>query len=150
MAEDGRKEWVFDDIEKGARLTDTTYTITTEILEKYLDGVDDLNPLYMDEAYAKKTPFGGRIAPPISMGIYTTISNLIRPMGLKTPDGLIQASQKYEFTGVARPDEELLIKSLVEDKFEKKGRKFVVLRSEVFNPQGEKVGTSWVTGIWSK
>lgn len=145
-----RKEWVFDDIVKGMRLPDITYTTTSEILEKYLEGIDDLNPLYLDDEYAKKSPFGGRIVPPISMAIYTTVSSLIRPMGLKIPPGLIQATQRYEFTGVARPDEELRIKSLVEDKYEKKGRKFVLLKSEVFNSKGEKIGTSWLTPIWSK
>ncbi|EFK08259.1 MaoC-like protein [delta proteobacterium NaphS2] len=150
MGESGRKEWVYADIVKGERLPDITYTVTSEILENYLEGIDDLNPLYLDEEYAKKSPFKGRIVPPISMAIYTTVSSLIRPMGLKIPPGLVQASQKYEFTGAARPDEELLIKSIVEDKFEKKGRKFVRLRSDVFNQKGEKVGTSWLTPIWSK
>ena len=148
MAE--KREWLYDDIVKGMQLPDITYTITSEILERYLDGIDDLNPLYLDEDYAKKSPFGGRIVPPISMAIYTTVSNLIRPLGLVIPPGLIQATQKYEFTGIARPDEQLLIRSRVEDKYEKKGRKFVLLKSEVFNEKGEKVGTSWLTPIWSK
>ena len=80
MAE--KREWLYDDIVKGMQLPDITYTITSEILERYLDGIDDLNPLYLDEDYAKKSPFGGRIVPPISMAIYTTVSNLIRPLGL--------------------------------------------------------------------
>jgi len=150
MEEIEKKEWIYADIVKGAQLPDITYTITSEILENYLEGIDDLNPLYLDEEFAEKTPFKGRIVPPVSMAIYTTVSSLIRPMGLKIPPGLIQASQKYEFTGVARPDEELLIRSVVEDKFEKKGRKFVRLRSDVFNRKGEKLGTSWLTPIWSK
>ncbi len=150
MAEQQRKEWVYDDIVKGMKLPDINYTITSEILEKYLDGIDDLNPLYLDEDYAQKSPFGGRIVPPISMAIYTTVSNLIKPLGLVIPPGLVQAYQRYEFTGLVRPDEKLLIKSMVEDKYEKKGRKFVQLKSEVFNEKGEKVGTSWLTPIWSK
>lgn len=150
MEANERREWVFADIVKGMKLPDINYTITSEILEKYLDGIDDLNPLYLDEGYANKSPFEGRIVPPISMAIYTTVSNLIRPMGLVLPPGLIQAKQRYEFTGVARPDEELLIKSIVEDKYEKNGRKYVLLKSEVFNEKGEKIGTSWLTPIWSK
>ena len=150
MAEQQKKEWVYDDIVKGMKLPDINYTITSEILEKYLDGIDDLNPLYLDEDYAKKSPFGGRIVPPISMAIYTTVSNLIKPLGLVIPPGLVQAYQRYEFTGLVRPDERLLIKSVVEDKYEKKGRKFVQLKSEVFNEKGEKVGTGWLTPIWSK
>lgn len=150
MEESERKEWVYDDIVKGMQLPDITYRITSEILGKYLEGIDDLNPLYLDEDYAKKSPFEGRIVPPISIAIYTTVSNLIRPLGLKIPPGLIHARQRYEFTGIARPDEQVLIKTIVEDKYEKKGRKFVLLKSEVFNEKGEKVGTSWLTPIWSK
>ncbi len=145
-----RKEWVFDDIVKGMQLPDMTYTITSEILEKYLDGIDDLNPLYLDDEYAKKTPFGGRVVPPISMAIYTTVSSVIKPMGVVTPPGLVHAYQRYEFSGVVRPDEKLVIKSVVADKYEKKGRKYVQLKSEVFNEKGEKVGTGWLTPIWSK
>ena len=150
MEEKQVREWVYDDIVKGMHLPDITYTITSEILERYLDGIDDLNPLYLDEEYARKSPFGGRIVPPISMAIYTTVSNLIKPLGMVVPPGLVQAYQRYEFTGIVRPDEKLLIKSVVEDKYEKKGRKFVQLKSEVFNEKSEKVGTSWLTPIWSK
>lgn len=145
-----KKEWLFDDIIKGMELPEITYAVTSDILEKYLEGIDDLNPLYLDEEYAKKSPFGGRIVPPISMAIYTTVSSFIRPMGLKIPPGLIHAKQTYEFTGIVRPDEELKIRTVVEDKYEKKGRKFVLLKSEVFNNKDEKVGTSWLTPIWSK
>lgn len=150
MEEQEKKEWVYGDIVKGTQLPDINYTITSEILEKYLEGVDDLNPLYLDEQYAKNTPFGGRIVPPMCIAIFTTVSNLIRPMGLKIPPGLIQASQKYEFSGVARPDENLVVKSVVLNKYERKGRKFVVLKSEVFNHKEEKIATSWLTSIWSK
>ena len=150
MEEKQVREWVYDDIVKGMHLPDITYTITSEILERYLDGIDDLNPLYLDEEYARKSPFGGRIVPPISMAIYTTVSNLIKPLGMVVPPGLVQAYQRYEFTGIVRPDEKLMIKSVVEDKYEKKGRKFVQLKSEVFNEKSEKVGTSWLTPIWSK
>ena len=145
-----RQEWVFDDIVPGMQLQDINYTITSEILARYLDGIDDLNPLYLDEEYAKNTPFAGPVVPPISMAIYTTVSGLIRPMGLVTPPGLVHAKQRYEFTGIVRPDEKLLIKSVVADKYEKKGRKFVQLKSDVYNEKGENVGTGWLTAIWSK
>ncbi len=145
-----RQEWVFDDIVPGMQLQDINYTITSEILARYLDGIDDLNPLYLDEEYAENTLFAGRVVPPISMAIYTTVSGLIRPMGLVTPPGLVHAKQRYEFKGIVRPDEKLLIKSVVADKYEKKGRKFVQLKSDVYNEKGENVGTGWLTAIWSK
>lgn len=145
-----RKELLFADIDKGMQFPEVTFTLTEEILARYLESIDDLDPLYLDEEYAKKTVFGGRIAPSISMAIYTTVSAIIRPSGLKIPAGLIHAMQRFEFAGIVRPNETLTIKSMVEDKYEKKGRRFVVLRCDVFNEKGVKVGTSWLTPIWSK
>jgi len=142
------KELLFDDLFKGMPLPDINYTLTTEILGEYLEAIDDFNPLYLDEDYAKKSPFGGRIVPPISMAIYTTVSNVIKPLGQKTPPGLIHAKQGFEFTGIVRPNDKLLIKSIVDDKYEKKARKFVVFKSEVFNQGGNRVGASWLTVIW--
>lgn len=144
------KELLFDDMSKGMKFPDIVYTLTTETIEKYLEAIDDLNPLYLDDDYAGKTPYEGVIVPPISMGIYSTVSSVIKALGVKTPPGLIHAQQRFEFTGLVRPDDILTVKTIVEDKFEKKGRKFVVLKSEVFNQKGVKIGTSWLTPIWPK
>ncbi|MBU3946857.1 MAG: MaoC family dehydratase [Proteobacteria bacterium] len=144
------KEILYDDLIKGMQLPDMTYALTDDVIDKYLEAIDDLNPLYLDEEYAKKTPFNGRIVPPISMAIYSTVSSVIKPLKQKTPPGLIHASQKFEFTGLVRPGDELLIKTIVEDKYEKKGRKYVVFKSEVFNKDGQKIGTSWLSPIWPK
>jgi len=150
MKEREGKEILFDDIFKGMELPEISYTVTTDILRQYLEGIDDLNPLYLDEDYARKSPFGSTVIPPISIAICITVSNLIKPLGMKIPPGLLHAMQRYEFTGVARPDETLRIRSLIEDKFEKKGRKFVVIKSEVFNPKGDRIATSWLTPIWPR
>jgi len=150
MKETEKKEFLYDDIVKGMQLPEITYMLNSDILEKYLEGIDDLNPLYLDEEYAKDTPFGGPIAPPISIAICTTVSNFIRPLNRKIPPGLIHARQRFEFTGIMRPNEKLIIKTVIEDKYEKKGRKFAVLKSEIFNQKGKKVATSWLTPIWPK
>jgi 3-hydroxybutyryl-CoA dehydratase len=150
MKEAEKKELLYDDMVKGMQLPEVTVTLRPEILEEYLEGIDDLNPLYLDEDYAKDTPFGGRIAPPISIAMSTTVSNFIKPLDRKIPPGLIHAKQRFEFTGIMRPHDELVFKTMIEDKYEKKGRKFAVLRSEVFNQKGERVATSWLTPIWPK
>ena len=144
------KEILYDDLVKGMQLPDMTYALTDDVIDKYLEAIDDLNPLYLDEEFAKKTPFNGRIVPPISMAIYSTVSSVIKPLNVKTPPGLIHAKQKFEFTGLVRPGDELLIKTIVEDKYEKKGRKYVVFKSEVFNKDGQKIGASWLSPIWPK
>ena len=144
------KELLYDDLVKGMQIPDMTYTLTPEIMHNYLEAVDDLNPLYLDDEYAGRTPFNGTVVPPISMGIYTTVSSVIKALGRKTPPGLIHARQKFEFTGIVRPNDILTVKTIVEDKYEKKGRKFVVFKSEVFNQNSDRVGASWLTPIWPK
>ena len=144
------KELLYDDLVKGMQIPDMTYPLTPEIMHNYLEAVDDLNPLYLDDEYAGRTPFSGTVVPPISMGIYTTVSSVIKALGRKTPPGLIHARQKFEFTGIVRPNDILTVKTIVEDKYEKKGRKFVVFKSEVFNQNGDRVGASWLTPIWPK
>lgn len=39
-----------------------TMTITAEEIEKFAQLTGDRNPIHMDEDFARKTPFGGRIA----------------------------------------------------------------------------------------
>jgi len=38
--------------------------VNTDSLRHYADGIGDSNPLWRDEEYAKKTAWGGLIAPP--------------------------------------------------------------------------------------
>ena len=56
MKESGKKEFLYDDMVKGMKFPEITYTLTPEILESYLEGVDDFNPLYLDEEYAGRYP----------------------------------------------------------------------------------------------
>ena len=37
-------------------------TVTEEVIDSYAEIVGDFNPLHVDEAYARKSRFGGRIA----------------------------------------------------------------------------------------
>ncbi len=42
----------------------STYEIEKGWIKRFADAIDDPNPLYYDEEYAKKTRFGGIVAPP--------------------------------------------------------------------------------------
>ena len=82
MKDTEKKELLYDDIVKGMQLPEVKFILRPKLLEKYLESIDDLNPLYLDEDYARDTPFGGRIAPPISIAMSTTVSNFIKPLGV--------------------------------------------------------------------
>ena len=63
--------------------------VTREVLEKdvrrFCYAVGDLNPLYLDEAFARETSFGGPIAPPMFFDIPTVPEH---PLEELRPDGL--------------------------------------------------------------
>jgi 3-hydroxybutyryl-CoA dehydratase len=57
-----RKVW--DDIVPGEPRKTLPYQLTREAIQLYCRSVGEHHPLYFDEANAKKTPYGGLIAPP--------------------------------------------------------------------------------------
>src|SRR4051812_49825841 len=57
-----RKVW--DDIVPGEPRKTIPYKLTLEAIQLYCRSVGEDHPLYFDETYAKKTPYGGLIAPP--------------------------------------------------------------------------------------
>jgi hypothetical protein len=123
----------------------TQRTVTSDILEKYLEGSTISTPFILMKSSQS------RLSAADSSAYFRYLhhgESSHQIDGPQIPPGLIQATQK-RVTGLARP-QELHIKTVVDDKYEKKGRKFVLLKSEVFNSKGEKIGTSWLTPIWSK
>ncbi len=57
-----RKTW--DEIIPGEIRPTIPVVLTKEMIQKLAKAIGDLNPLYFDEEYAKKSSFGGLIAPP--------------------------------------------------------------------------------------
>ncbi len=95
----------------------------------FAQAVGDMNPLYWDEEYAKKTRYGGIIAPPTF--VCETMQYLVgevdetggpaRRFGL--PIGTeIRGGHDYEFFRSVRPDDILTARWKVKDVYEKKGR----------------------------
>lgn len=54
-------KFYLEDLSVGMRES-TTATITAEMIDTFADITGDHNPIHVDEAYAKTTQFGGRIA----------------------------------------------------------------------------------------
>ncbi len=56
------KELYFDEVEVGAKGVSPTFTVTAEHIDTYADLTGDHTPVHTDEAYARTTPFGTRVA----------------------------------------------------------------------------------------
>ena len=62
----------------------TTHYISKEDIKKLAIAVDDLNPLYLDETFARKSWYGGIIAPPLQ---FFMLVNQLAPQSEISFDG---------------------------------------------------------------
>lgn len=136
------------ELHKGMTFPEYEYKVRIDIIEKYLAGVEETDPLYVDEGYARESSFGMLIVPPTTISVYVTPSRVLKTIGKAPPPGMIQTGQRYEFHSPVRRDETVLVRASIEDLFEKKGRQFVVLKGEAFHQNGTKASVSYLTFIW--
>lgn len=126
-------------------------------IRRYCQAMDDMDPLYLDDAYASNTRYGGVIAPPLFVGGLAP-----HPPGTPEPGddgfgGRIQAEQvelplkrvvvggqEWEFFAPVRPGDEITITSRLAELREAEGRRsgrmvFNVKESVFVNQRGETV-----------
>ena len=80
------------------------FIITCDMIETFAWQIsDDCNPIHLDETYAAKTRFGGRIAHGLIAG--SKVSGLL---GMQLPgEGTLWLEQNFKFVDVVRPDDEI-------------------------------------------
>jgi acyl dehydratase len=126
-------------------------------IRRYADAVGDNNPLYYDEEYAKKTKYGGIIAPPGFFGwAKRTISSsegligLIGAMIEAGYAGILDGGMAYDFYLPIRVGDTLVGSPKVADIALKEGKtKMMILRFETSytNQNGDLVAKSYQTLI---
>ena len=132
MVEDGRRLLGVD-----LRNQRSTQTITLDAIRDYCNYNGSTNPLFLDEDYARKTRWGGIIAPPSIVG-----SRIIAP-GMRAIQW-IYAGTDWEFFAPIRPGDTLTSRGRLIAAEEKHGRTVprMVLQtgeSRVWNQNGELV-----------
>lgn len=134
---------IFDDINIGDT-AEMTKIISDEMVRSFAALSGDYNPVHLDEAYAGKTIFKGRVAHGILVtGLISAV------LGNKLPgEGAIYTSQAVQFLRPVRIDDE--IKAIVEviDKDDKK--KSITLRTTCVNQAGKKVIDGEATALAPK
>ena len=126
-------------------------------IRRYADAVGDNNPLYYDEEYAKKTKYGGIIAPPGFFGwAKKTISSSEGLIGLISAmieagyAGILDGGMAYDFYLPVRVGDTLVVSPKVADIALKEGKtKMMILRFETSytNQNGDLVAKSYQTLI---
>ena len=133
-------------------------------IKKFADAVDDRNPLYWDEEYARKSRYGSIIAPPgffgwptrwdegytfpsIFDGSTDPRSALAKAGYGRSLDGGIE----YEFFRPVRAGDTLVVTSGTKDIIEQEGREgklvFVITEVTYVNQNGDLVARACATSI---
>jgi 3-hydroxybutyryl-CoA dehydratase len=107
----------FEDLSIG-QSAELTYTVTDETIRKFAEVSGDDNPIHLDEAYAKSTQFGERIAHGmLSAGFISAV------IGTKLPGpGCIYLSQSLRFRRPVKIGDEVTARATITALDADKGR----------------------------
>ena len=121
-----------EDFEPGQHVT-LTKTFTEADVQRFIEITGDTNPLHVDEAFARRTKFGGRII----HGMLTA-SILSTMVGMLLPGtGAIYRSQSIRFLRPVRIGETVTAHFVVRDVDRAKHR--LTIESWIENENGERV-----------
>lgn len=136
-----RKSW--DQIIPGEPRQTVPVTLTLEDIQRFARAIGDLNPLYFDEDFARKTVYRGLIAPP-SIHILLMFACTPADDWMRSP-GTINAGQSWFYNVPIRPGDAIHMQGRCLDRFIKKDRLFAIHDNIFTNQQGEVVctGRGW-------
>ncbi len=95
----------FEDFVVGARYQTESRTVTLDDIESFAAVSGDRNPLHLDEAYARDTPFGGRIAHGV-LGL-AVATGLLNKLGMTRGTLLALAGIRWDFRAAIYPGDVL-------------------------------------------
>lgn len=140
-------ELLYEDLQLDKEFPVLEYPITRELVDKFIDTTNDDNPLYNDEELCKKQGLLSTLAPTGLAGIFGRLSYLQHH---RMPPGGILAKQEMQFLGPFYVGDTLQVRARVTERFTKKERNFVTIKSVVERAEGEQVAVVRVTAIWPK
>ena len=142
------------------------FGVEREAIRRFADSVDDSNPLYWDEEYAKNARYGSIIAPPgficapwfsgrpVKWGKRgaTSAEGAQRPDLAKAGYGrVLDGGVEWEFFAPVRAGDTITASSKIANIFEREGRSgkmaFVISETTYTNQNGDVVATTHGTSI---
>ncbi len=122
-----------------------TLLIDDHWIRAVVEATEDPHPLWVDEAFARKTPWGGIIAPPWAIcSLQGRFRIRLRPViDLGWGAGSVNAGVQYELYQPIRPGDAITCRYCIADVFSKTGRSgplvFVRMEHRLTNQRGETV-----------
>ena len=130
----------------GTTLEPVVFEVEKGAIRRFAQAVEDPNPLYRDDEYARRTRYGGIVCPPgffgwpagEETGAETVLSILDRPF-----ENVLNAGNECEFYLPIRPGDVLVSYLKLADLYEKRGgdgnRLFVILEATYKNQRDQMV-----------
>ena len=141
---EAQKAW--DDTPIGENSPVGHFTVTRDVVLNYSEAVEDDNPLHTNEVAARRSEWGTLIAQPTIAGIYVVASQ--QPEQKKRVKSGVVAKRYFEFHQPARVGDQLTTTGKVLDKYQKRGKNYVVVETVTVNQNGEKITTGRGHFIW--
>lgn len=125
-----------------------TYVIGQEKIKEYALAVGDLNPLYINPEFAKKSKYGSVIAPPLFVVVYArdAMINLFSDGELNLNVArLVHGEQDFIFHQIVKANDAITTYPKIKTIYQKNNNDFVELETKSYNQNKELV----VEGLWT-
>ena len=122
-----------DQLKVGHEMERLEFVVTPEFNENYLDAVEDHHP-----RYTRETEFGPPVVHPALLNNY---SNSTRSPSFYLPPGVggIMAADETEYINPARVGKTLRVSWKVVDRYEKRGRQYLVREASIVDEDGTEI-----------
>lgn len=132
----------------GKEYTPVTYVVGQEKIKEYALAIGDLNPLYSDFEFAKKSKYGCIIAPPMFVVVFAreTLVNLFSDTELNLNMlRLLHGEQEFNFHKIVKANDTIITYPKIKNIYQKSNNDFVELETKSYNQNKELV----TEGIWT-
>jgi len=128
------------------------YEVEKGAIRKFAEAIEDPNPLWQDEEFAKKTGYGGIVTPPTFCSSLPIIETQEVLMTMECPlKGVLNLGTELEFHQPLRPGDTITVTDRVADIREREGksgkRVIITIETTYRNQRGEIVITGRQTGM---
>lgn len=126
----------------GREYKPVTYVVGQEKIKEYALSVSDLNPLYIDPEFAKKSKYGTVIAPPMFVVVFSkeAMEKLFLDGELKLDlFRLVHGEQEFTFHKIVKVNDTIKTTGKIKNIYQKNNNDFIELETKSFNQNNELV-----------
>jgi len=142
-----KPELTYDELKPNKEFEPYQMVVDDTMVGKFLATIEDDNSIYRNASAAKQWGYGRALAPHSLAAVYARASYL---KNYTMPGGGILVKQDFHFFRPIQIGDHLLCKAKVMDRFQRKGRKYVVIETSTYNQNRELVSTVKIEAIWPK